>query len=64
MREKGITRYQLDRHGVAEISDDTQMSLFTGCIISEYDHYGSPEKERWDLKYCEFHHWAPRARRP
>ena len=31
--EKGITRYQLDRHGVAEISDDTQMSLFTAAGI-------------------------------
>ena len=31
--EKGITRYQLDRRGVAEISDDTQMSLFTAAGI-------------------------------
>lgn len=27
--EKGITRYQLARNGLAEISDDTQMTLFT-----------------------------------
>ena len=27
--KKGITEYEL-RHGVAEISDDTQMTLFTG----------------------------------
>ena len=26
---KGITRYELDRNGVAEFSDDTQMTLFT-----------------------------------
>ena len=25
----GITRYELNKEGVAEISDDTQMSLFT-----------------------------------
>ena len=31
--EKGITRFDLDRHGVAEISDDTQMSLFTASGI-------------------------------
>ena len=31
--EKGITRFDLDRHGVAEISDDTQMSLFTAAGI-------------------------------
>lgn len=31
--EKGITRFELDRHGVAEISDDTQMSLFTAAGI-------------------------------
>lgn len=27
--ESGITRYELNRNGVAEISDDTQMTLFT-----------------------------------
>lgn len=27
--EKGITRFELDKNGVAEISDDTQMTLFT-----------------------------------
>ena len=31
--KKGITRFKLDRHGVAEISDDTQMSLFTAAGI-------------------------------
>lgn len=31
----GIKRYELDRNGVAEISDDTQMTLFTaaGCLL-------------------------------
>ena len=27
--EEGITRFELDKNGVAEISDDTQMTLFT-----------------------------------
>ena len=31
--ERGITRYELDGDGVAEISDDTQMSLFTASGI-------------------------------
>lgn len=31
--EHGITRYELDRRGVAPISDDTQMSLFTAAGI-------------------------------
>lgn len=29
--EKGITRYELDQRGLAQISDDTQMSLFTAA---------------------------------
>lgn len=31
--ERGITRYELDNRGVAPISDDTQMSLFTAAGI-------------------------------
>lgn len=31
--ERGITRFELDRRGVAPISDDTQMSLFTAAGI-------------------------------
>lgn len=31
--ERGITRYELNENGVAEISDDTQMSLFTASGI-------------------------------
>lgn len=34
---KGITRYALDRNGIAEFSDDTQMTLFTatGLLAAE-----------------------------
>ena len=37
----GITRYQLDENGVAEISDDTQMTLFTasGCLLGMTRYY-------------------------
>lgn len=31
--ERGITSYELDRRGVAPVSDDTQMSLFTAAGI-------------------------------
>ncbi len=31
--ERGITRYALDGDGLARISDDTQMSLFTAAGI-------------------------------
>lgn len=34
--------------------------IFTGCIISEYNHYGTPEMARWDEKYC-CQHWEPGA---
>lgn len=41
---KGITRYELNNHGVAEISDDTQMSLFTANEVlycfTRYETYG------------------------
>ena len=30
---QGITRYQLDRTGLALISDDTQMALFTAAGV-------------------------------
>lgn len=34
---QGITRYELNRKGLAEISDDTQMTLFTanGLLIDD-----------------------------
>ena len=38
------------------VIEEMATDLYTGCIISEYDHYGSPEKDRWDMKYC-CQHW-------
>lgn len=40
------------------VIEEMATDLFTGCVISEYDHYGTPEKERWDKKYC-CQHWEP-----
>jgi ADP-ribosylglycohydrolase len=38
--DKGITRYQLNKDGVAEISDDTQMSMFVANgLAMAYVHY-------------------------
>ena len=42
------------RDVIEEIAED----IFTGCIISEYNHYGTPEMARWDTKYC-CQHWEP-----
>ncbi len=45
------------RDVIEEIAED----LYTGCIISEYNHYGTPEMERWDAKYCN-QRWTPLGR--
>lgn len=51
----GIVRYQLDRHGLAEISDDTQMSLFTaaGVLLGMTRLYMRGIMGRIDT-YCRF----------
>lgn len=53
--EKGITRYALDRHGLAQISDDTQMSLFTaaGILLGMTRGYMRGIMGRIDT-YCRF----------
>ena len=53
--EKGITRYTLDRHGLAQISDDTQMSLFTaaGILLGMTRGYMRGIMGRIDT-YCRF----------
>ncbi len=54
-----IPAYYTEKLELLGVIEEMANDLYTGCIISEYDHYGSPEKERWDMKYCEFHHWTP-----
>lgn len=56
--EKGIVNYGLDRNGVAEFSDDTQMSLFTaeGLLITIVaEKYNYPDM----LPYISdaYHYW-------
>ena len=53
--EKGITRYALNRHGLAQISDDTQMSLFTaaGILLGMTRGYMRGIMGRIDT-YCRF----------
>ena len=54
-----IPAYYTEKLELLGVIEEMANDLYTGCIISEYDHYGSPEKERWNMKYCEFHHWTP-----
>lgn len=42
-----------------DVIEEMAEDLYTGCIISEYNHYGTPEMARWDMKYCEMH-WEPK----
>ena len=55
----GICEYELDRRGMAPISDDTQTSLFTasGILEGETRAYMRGLMARID-KYC-MHHWEP-----
>ena len=53
-----IPAHFTDQLELRDVIEEIATDLFTGCIISEYDHYGSPEKERWDDKYC-CQRWEP-----
>ena len=52
---RGITRYELDHRGLAQISDDTQMSLFTaaGVLLGMTRGYMRGIMGRLDL-YCRY----------
>lgn len=39
-----------------DVIEEIATDLFTGCIISEYDPYDTPEKVLWDKKYVH-HTW-------
>ena len=41
-----------------DVIEEMATDLYTGCIISEYDPFDTPEKQRWNMKYCG-HHWEP-----
>lgn len=64
--ESGITEYDLDKNGVAEFSDDTQMSLFTAEGLLQ-----SISREKTDLRdigssiRAAYEHWyATQSRLP
>jgi len=53
-----IPAHFADKLELRDVIEEIAGDLFTGCVISEFDHYGSPEKERWDRKYC-CNKWEP-----
>ena len=48
-----IPAHFTDHLELRDVIEEIAMDLYTGCIISEYDHYGTPEMARWETKYCE-----------
>jgi len=54
--EPGITRYELGDNGLANFSDDTQMSLFTaaGCVLSSDYKYSLPISEYCKKTYLDW----------
>ena len=53
-----IPAYYTENLELLGVIEEMATDIYTGCIISEYDDYGSPEKERWDMKYC-CQKWTP-----
>ncbi len=37
-----------------EVLEEMAHDLYTGCLIAEYDRCDTPEKKRWEKKYCYF----------
>ena len=42
-----------DRLELKDVLEEMAYDLWTGCIISEYDPIDTPEKKRWEQKYCQ-----------
>ncbi len=49
---EAIPSYFTENLELLSVIEEMAMDLYTGCIISEYNHYGTPEMHRWDEKYC------------
>ena len=47
-----------DRLELKDVLEEMAHDLWTGCIISEYDPIDTPEKKRWEQKYCN-KRWTP-----
>ena len=48
----------IDSLELRDVIEEIATDLYTGCIISEYDPFDTPEKQRWSMKYCA-HKWTP-----
>lgn len=51
-----IPAHFTDKLELRDVIEEIAEDLYTGCIINEYNHYGTPEMARWDEKYCH-QHW-------
>ena len=47
-----------DRLELLDVIEEIANDLWTGCIISEHDPIDTPEKMRWEQKYCD-KRWTP-----
>lgn len=47
-----------DRLELKDVLEEMAHDLWTGCIISEHEPIDTPEKKRWEQKYCN-KRWAP-----
>ena len=56
---RAIPAHFTDKLELRDVIEEMAEDLYTGCIISEYNHYGTPEMARWDTKYC-CQHWEPK----
>ena len=53
-----IPAHYTEKLELLDVIEEMAKDLYTGCIISEYDPIDTPEKRRWENKYCEFS-WKP-----
>ncbi|MBO4917283.1 MAG: ADP-ribosylglycohydrolase family protein [Bacteroidales bacterium] len=58
LSRSAIPAHFTDKLELLDIIEEMANDLYTGSLISEYNHYGTPEMARWDEKYCNFH-WEP-----
>ena len=47
-----------DRLELKDVLEEMAHDLWTGCIISDHDPIDTPEKKRWEQKYCQ-KRWTP-----
>lgn len=51
---QAIPEYFTEQLELCDVIEEMAHDLYTGCIISEYDRRDTPEKKRWEKKYCYF----------